>query len=411
MTATLSAARFWAIVPAAGRGERFSAGVSSSSAAVAGRKQYAALAGASVIEWSLRALLRDAAIERIVVATAADDDHWPRIAARIASRSAADANKLLHCVGGDTRQRSVLQGLAALRELAAPHDWVLVHDAARPCLSGEDLGRLRAALDGSSGALLAVPVADTLKRAAADGMVSTVERNGLWRALTPQAFRFGELQRALTQAEAAGISATDEAQAMEMSGIVPRLVAGSFENIKITHAHDLRAAQRTLQPGRCAMRVGQGFDVHAFTDGDHVMLGGVRIAHRRGILAHSDGDVVIHALCDALLGAIGQGDIGRHFPDTDPRWRGADSRVFLREVASKVRAAGWQTVNADITVTAQAPRIAAHVPAMIERLALDLGIAPERINVKATTTENLGFIGREEGLAASATVLIEAGDE
>jgi 2-C-methyl-D-erythritol 2,4-cyclodiphosphate synthase len=155
------------------------------------------------------------------------------------------------------------------------------------------------------------------------------------------------------------------------------------------------------------MRIGQGFDVHAFTDGDHVTLGGVRIAHRRGILAHSDGDVVIHALCDAILGALGEGDIGRHFPDTDPRFRGADSRLFLRDVAQRMRRAGWQVLNADITVTAQAPRIAAHAAAMIENLRQDLQVDAARINVKATTTEKLGYIGREEGLAASAVVLLE----
>jgi 2-C-methyl-D-erythritol 2,4-cyclodiphosphate synthase len=240
--------------------------------------------------------------------------------------------------------------------------------------------------------------------------VSTVDRSGLWRALTPQAFRHADLQRALLQAQSAGRTVTDESQAMEMLGIMPRLVTGSFQNIKITRAEDLRVAQRTLQAGSADMRVGQGFDVHAFTEGDHVMLGGVRIAHGRGILAHSDGDVIIHALCDALLGAIGQGDIGRHFPDSDARWRGADSRLFLREVAAKVRAAGFALVNADITVTAQAPRVAPHVAAMIGNLSADLACAPERINIKATTTERLGFIGREEGLAASAAVLLEARD-
>lgn len=155
------------------------------------------------------------------------------------------------------------------------------------------------------------------------------------------------------------------------------------------------------------MRVGQGFDVHTFGDGDHVMLGGVRIAYGRGVVAHSDGDVVIHALCDAVLGALGEGDIGRHFPDTDPRYRGADSRVFLRSVAEMMRAAGLKLVNADVTVLAEAPRIAAHRGAMAANLAADLGASPRLINIKATTTERLGFIGRGEGLAAQAAVLLE----
>ena len=155
------------------------------------------------------------------------------------------------------------------------------------------------------------------------------------------------------------------------------------------------------------MRIGEGFDVHAYGDGDHVVLGGVRIAHDRGVIAHSDGDVVIHALCDALLGALGQGDIGRHFPDTDPKYRGADSRLFLRTVAALLREAGYRLVNADVTVLAEAPRIAAHREAMAANLAQDLDVAPELINIKATTTERMGFVGRGEGLAAQAAVLLE----
>ncbi|MBS0614711.1 MAG: 2-C-methyl-D-erythritol 2,4-cyclodiphosphate synthase, partial [Proteobacteria bacterium] len=206
-----------------------------------------------------------------------------------------------------------------------------------------------------------------------------------------------------------GRQVTDEAQAMELAGHSPRLVVGSSDNIKVTREEDLRSAARCLAPaGGDSMRIGQGIDVHAFTDGDHVMLGGVRIEHSRGIEAHSDGDVIIHALCDALLGALGQGDIGRHFPDSDARWRGADSRVFLRHVAGLMREAQLGLVNADISVLAQVPRIAAHVPAMIERLAADLAVEPARINIKATTTEKLGFIGREEGLAATAVVLLDA---
>jgi 2-C-methyl-D-erythritol 2,4-cyclodiphosphate synthase len=195
---------------------------------------------------------------------------------------------------------------------------------------------------------------------------------------------------------------------LERIGIDATLIAASEDNIKVTRAVDLEVAARTLvTPRGNDMRIGQGFDVHAFTEGDHVTLGGVRIAHRHGILAHSDGDVVIHALCDAILGALGEGDIGRHFPDTDVRLRGADSRLFLREVADRMRRAGWKVVNADITVTAQAPRIAAYAPEMIENLSQDLQIDATRVNIKATTTEKLGFIGREEGLAANAVVLLE----
>lgn len=414
MTLSNASARYWAIVPAAGRGERFAStleGRAPVAFTAASRKQYAALAGASVIQWSLRPLLREASIEKVIVPLAADDDHWPIVAHRIAQENPDSVHKLQACRGGDTRQQSVLHGLQALHGQAAPRDWVLVHDAARPCLPAADLVALLLALRADpAGALLAVPVADTLKRGERGTSVGTVDRTGLWRALTPQAFRFEELERALRDAARAGINVTDEAQAMERIGIGAQLIAASDDNIKVTRAADLAVAARTLASLRGnVMRIGQGFDVHAFTDGDHVMLGGVRIAHRRGILAHSDGDVVIHALCDAILGALGEGDIGRHFPDTDARFRGADSRLFLREVAARMRRAGLQVVNADITVTAQAPRIAAHAPAMIGNLSQDLQVDASRINIKATTTEKLGFIGREEGLAANAVVMLEPG--
>jgi 2-C-methyl-D-erythritol 2,4-cyclodiphosphate synthase len=254
--------------------------------------------------------------------------------------------------------------------------------------------------------VLAAPIVDTVKRELG-GRIATVDRAGLWRALTPQVFAFAQLRHALKEAAAAGISVTDEAQAIERMGLHPRLVPGSPFNVKITQATDLSIAERVLKmTEERPMRIGQGFDVHAFGAGDHVMLGGVRIAHSNGVVAHSDGDVVIHALCDAVLGALGDGDIGRHFPDSDPQYRGADSRVFLRAVAARMRAAGLTLINADITVLAEAPRIAAHRAAMAAALGADLGAPAHLINIKATTTERLGFIGRGEGLAALASVLL-----
>jgi 2-C-methyl-D-erythritol 4-phosphate cytidylyltransferase/2-C-methyl-D-erythritol 2,4-cyclodiphosphate synthase len=257
--------------------------------------------------------------------------------------------------------------------------------------------------------VLAAPIVDTMKRGRDGLCIETVERRGLWRALTPQIFPYAELRRALTAASSAGVAVTDEAQAMERLGHTPLLVAGSPFNIKLTHREDLATAAGILKGlGASSMRIGQGFDAHAFGDGDHVMLGGVRIAYVRGVVAHSDGDVVIHALCDAVLGALGQGDIGQHFPDTDPAYRGADSRVFLREVAVRIDAAGLKLVNADITVLAEAPRIATHRAAMAAALAADLGVPAALINIKATTTERMGFIGRGEGVAALASVLLDA---
>ncbi len=398
MTPAASARRVFAVVPAAGRGERFE-----TPAAGRSPKQYAELCGATVIEWSLRALLAEPRIEKVVVVLAADDGRWSELAV-------SSNPKLLTAIGGAGRQDSVMNGLKRLGTLAAPDDWVLVHDAARPCLDRDDVRSLIEALDAAGcGAVLAAPVVDTVKRER-DGLVGeTVDRAGLWRALTPQVFGLAALERALEEAVRLGIQVTDEAQAMERLGFRARLVPGSPFNIKVTRTADLAAAGANIAKCRrsAKMRVGQGFDVHAFGSGDHVMLGGVRIAYHRGVVAHSDGDVVIHALCDAVLGALGEGDIGRHFPDSDPRYRGADSRVFLRRVAEMMRAAGLKLVNADITVLAEAPRIAAHRAAIAANLAADLGASEKCINVKATTTERMGFIGRGEGLAAQAAVLLD----
>jgi 2-C-methyl-D-erythritol 4-phosphate cytidylyltransferase/2-C-methyl-D-erythritol 2,4-cyclodiphosphate synthase len=400
--------RLWAIVPAAGRGERF---VSSQPHNLP--KQYTPLLGGTVLEWSLRALLAEPRIHAIVVVLAAGDSHWPQVAAKM------NSPKLLTAVGGAQRQDSVMSGLDFLSSRAAADDWVLVHDAARPCLNSSDIRALADALDNKSnggaasgsvsdvaGAVLAAPIVDTVRRVLPSG-VETVDRTGLWRALTPQVFAFAPLRRALQDAARAGAAVTDEAQAMERIGIRAVMVSGSPFNIKLTRAEDLGVAAGILNMGESShMRVGQGMDVHAFGEGDHVVLGGVRIAHSQGVVAHSDGDVVIHALCDALLGAMGDGDIGQHFPDTDARYRGADSRVFLRVVAERMRAAGLRLVNADITVLAEAPRVAAHRSAMAANLAHDLGAPVQLINIKATTTERLGFIGRKEGLAAMASVLL-----
>jgi len=404
MTAVMATRRVWAIVPAAGRGARFAASTADSAP-----KQYAMLLGATVLEWSLRALLAEPRVHAVVVALARDDAHWPTVQPKLASP------KLQTTIGGESRQDSVLNGLEFLAQQAAADDWVLVHDAARPCLSTADLGALldavgagaaRPASAAAGGAVLAAPIVDTVKRELGDH-VATVDRQGLWRALTPQVFAFAQLHHALKEAARAGIAVTDEAQAVERMGLRPMLVQGSPFNVKITRSADLAVASNILKMTQeMPMRVGQGFDVHAFGEGDHVMLGGVRIAHPQGVVAHSDGDVVIHALCDAVLGALGEGDIGRHFPDSDPKYRGANSRVFLREVAARMQAAGLRLVNADVTVLAEAPRIAAHRAAMAANLAADLGVPAQLINVKATTTERLGFIGRGEGLAALASVLL-----
>ncbi|MBV8404808.1 MAG: 2-C-methyl-D-erythritol 4-phosphate cytidylyltransferase [Gammaproteobacteria bacterium] len=403
--------RYWLIVPAAGSGRRFGA---------SSPKQYAPLEGRTVLEWALSPFIGDARCAGMVIALAAGDREWPQVAARLRSQ----APQLSAVVGGEYRSLSVRQALEGLAGRAAPDDWVLVHDAARPCLAAEDLERLLEAVAAhATGGLLASPAADTLKRSASGPgaatpagvpVAATVDRSTLWRALTPQMFRYGTLRAALDAAHAAGRFPTDEAEALEWQGEQPLLVAAAASNLKVTTPDDLLLAAAILRARhrsneRTQMRIGSGFDVHAFGPGEFVMLGGVRIAHSHGVIAHSDGDVVLHALCDALLGAAGLGDIGQHFQDTDPRWRGADSRHFVREVRARLGEQGLGIANVDITVLAQSPKVAPHREAMRVAIAALLEIGAERVNIKATTTEGLGFLGRAEGIAAQAIVLLADG--
>jgi 2-C-methyl-D-erythritol 4-phosphate cytidylyltransferase/2-C-methyl-D-erythritol 2,4-cyclodiphosphate synthase len=384
--------RYWLILPAAGSGRRFGAAVP---------KQYLELAGRKVIEHALAPFMADPRCQQIVVALEPGDTQFQQLPI------AAD-RRLRVVAGGAQRCDSVRNALESLT--ASTDDWVLVHDAARPCLTRADLDALIAALaDDAVGGLLAVPLSDTLKQGS-DGqrVVSTASRESLWRALTPQMFRLGHLRQALQAAQAAGREPTDEAQAVEWCGHAPRLVAGRADNLKITMPADLALAAAVLAQGSRAMsfRVGSGFDVHAFGPGDGVMLGGVKVPWSGGVVAHSDGDVLLHALTDALLGAGGLGDIGQHFPDTDPQWRGAASAQFVAHAVQLLAHDGWRVVNADLTLLAEAPRIAAHRNAICQSIAAALGVAQSAVNLKATTTEKLGFIGRSEGLAAQAAVLI-----
>ncbi len=393
--------QYWLIMPAAGAGRRFGTQVP---------KQYAPLLGRTVIEWALHPFIASARCDGIVIALAPEDPWWPQIAARLPSDISTVA-------GGEQRSKSVLNGLRALGTRADDRDWVLVHDAARPCLPAADLAKLlRELRDEEVGGLLAAPGADTLKYGPAMGQTAverTVDRTGLWRALTPQMFRFGALRQALESAHAAGRLPTDESQALEWSGARPILVEGSAANIKVTTAEDLLVAAAILKSHQSrgteqAMRIGSGFDVHAFGEGDFVMLGGVRVPYGRGVVAHSDGDVILHALCDALLGAAGLGDIGQHFRDDDPQWRGADSKGFVRGVLAMLRERSLAVVNADITVLAEAPRLSKVREEIRSSIAGLLEVAADCVNVKATTTEKMGFLGRSEGLAAQAVVLLRS---
>ncbi len=389
MSVPVSAPRCWVVIPAAGTGQRMAAHTP---------KQYLPLAGATVIEHALAPFLDHPRISAVVVVLAAQDREFRRLAC-------AGNAAILTATGGEERGRSVLNGLQALARRAAADDWVLVHDAARPCLTRADVDRLIKELgDEKVGGLLAIPVGDTLKRedSGRGRSAGSVGREGVWRAQTPQMFRFDQLREALRRAMASGNPPTDEASAIEALGLRPRLVPGSPQNIKITQAEDLQLAAAILAARNEAMKVGTGFDAHRFGEGDHVMLGGVRVAHTRGVVAHSDGDVVIHALCDALLGAAGLGDIGVHFPDADARWRGAASSLFLGHVMQMLAERGLRPINVDVTLLAEEPRLAPHREAIRSTLAGLLRLPADAVNLKATTLEEMGFIGRGEGLAAQA---------
>ncbi len=387
-----------AVIVAAGRGARVRAGGDLP-------KQYRTLAGMPVLAHSMRALAEHPGIDAVEVVIHADDRSHYEAAAR------PYAARLLHPVlGGATRQESVRLGLEALCERAP--DRVLIHDAARPFLTSDLIGRLLAALDATPAAIAAEPVADTLKRSAPDSTIAaTVDRANLWRAQTPQAFRFEPILAAHRQAAKEGQREfTDDAGLAEWAGLAVKLVSSSSTNMKLTTAEDLALAERLLSPPPLEPRTGSGFDVHAFAPGDHVWLCGLKIAHTHTLLGHSDADVGLHALTDAILGAIGDGDIGQHFPPSDPKWRGAPSRLFLEDAVARVRAVGGRIANVDVTLLCEAPKVGPHRTGMRQAMAAILQIDVARVGVKATTTEGLGFVGRREGIAAlaSATVLLPA---
>jgi len=390
-----------ALVVAAGRGSRAGPGNDIP-------KQYRSLGGLPVLAHSLRVLADHPQIDATVVVVNPDD------AAFYGAAAAIFAGRLLDPVtGGHTRQASVRAGLESLAKRAP--DRVLIHDAARPFLTADLISRLVAALDGAPAAIAAEPVSDTLKRAAADGtVVQTVDRADLWRAQTPQAFHFAPILAAHRRAAESGNSAfTDDAGLAEWAGLAVKLVASAPTNMKLTTAADIALAERLLGSPSAANfepRTGTGFDVHAFAPGDHVWLCGVRIPHTHRLEGHSDADVGLHALTDALLGAIGDGDIGEHFPPSDPAWRGARSAIFLADAAARVRALGARISNVDVALLCEAPRVGPHRTTMRQAVAKILEIDVARVGIKATTTEGLGFIGRREGIAAiaSATILVPA---
>jgi 2-C-methyl-D-erythritol 4-phosphate cytidylyltransferase/2-C-methyl-D-erythritol 2,4-cyclodiphosphate synthase len=300
----------------------------------------------------------------------------------------------------------VRAGLEALSDTKP--DIVLVHDAARPFLSSALISRAIAAATKTGAAIPALPVTDTIKRVEADGRVAeTLDRTALRSVQTPQAFRFSVLLEAHRRAAAAGRDDfTDDAALAEWAGLPVTVFAGEAGNMKLTSAEDFAQAETAQLTSLTDVRTGNGFDVHAFTEGDHVWLGGIRIPHSRGLLGHSDADAPLHAVVDAILGALADGDIGQHFPPSDPQWRGAPSDVFLKFAAERVRARGGRIAHLDLTIVCEEPRIGPHRDAIRVRVAEIAGISAERVGVKATTSERLGFTGRSEGIVAMATATI-----
>jgi 2-C-methyl-D-erythritol 4-phosphate cytidylyltransferase/2-C-methyl-D-erythritol 2,4-cyclodiphosphate synthase len=389
------APRTAALIVAAGRGIR--------AGEAHGPKQYRPLAGQPVLRRTLDLFLSHPAIGTVLVVTHADDAEQYRSVAPQHDRL------MLPVIGGATRQESVRRGLAALA-LAAP-DNVLIHDAVRPFGSHALIDRVTDALREAVAVLPAQAVADTLKSVDARGIVTgTVPRDGLYAAETPQGFRFAEIHAAHERAAATDLTFTDDTAIAEWAGIPVKVVAGQTGNVKLTTAEDIAAADYRLTADAALrlgdVRVGTGYDVHTFGPGDRIVLGGVEIAHTHGLVGHSDADVALHALTDAILGALADGDIGVHFPPSDPRWRGASSDRFLADAVSRVTARGGAIAHLDVAIVAEAPKVNPHRDAMRARIAAICGLGMDRVGVKATTNEKMGFIGRGEGIAAIATATV-----
>ncbi len=375
-----------ALIVAAGRGSRFGG---------ERPKQYLDLAGQPVIRHTVRRFRDHPLVDAVVVV--ADPSHRACYEEALADLAIAPP-----VTGGDSRQESIRRGLEALAA-ADPPELVLIHDAVRPLLSPALIDRVVTALSDADAVLPVLPVVDTLKRVEGEQVVGAQAREGLVRAQTPQGFRFATILDA--HRRLAGAELTDDAALASALGIPVRTVAGEERNLKITTPADLAEAERRLVAGQ-RWRTGIGFDVHRLVPGRRLVLGGVEIPHEVGLAGHSDADVVAHAITDALLGSVAAGDIGQHFPPSDPRWRDVDSAVFLGRAVELVAAAGGRVENVDVMLMCERPRIAPYREAIRARLAELLRLPRECVSIKATTTERLGFTGREEGIAAQAVVSV-----
>ncbi len=393
-----------AVIVAGGRGSRAAAQGDSTP------KQYAQIGGRAVLSHAIAALAEAPEINRILVVI---HDADQQIYADTLERDGAPDKLVDPVKGGATRQESVLAGLNQLATQNPP-DAVLIHDGARPFVTGNVITRVAEALEMRPAAIAALPLADTLQRADRDGLITeTLARDGLWRAQTPQGFAFDEILQAHQKAASAGRSDfTDDAALFSWAGGVVHVVEGSEHNHKMTTAEDLARAEITasenMMQSRSDMhpRTGTGFDVHRAAPGDHVWLCGIKVPAAFTLSGHSDADVALHALTDALLGALGDGDIGSHFPPTDPQWKGAASHIFLAHAADRVRQRSGVIGNVDITIICETPKIGPHRDPMRKEVAKILALPVDRVSVKATTTEGLGFAGRGEGIAAMASATV-----
>jgi 2-C-methyl-D-erythritol 4-phosphate cytidylyltransferase/2-C-methyl-D-erythritol 2,4-cyclodiphosphate synthase len=379
-----------AIVVAAGRGLRAGGGIP---------KQYRSIAGEPVIRPSLLLFADHPEVHAVQPVIHVDDK-------AMYAAATMGLDLLPPVAGGATRQGSVRAGLQALSNLAP--DIVLVHDAARPFASAALVSEAIRAAARAGAAVPALKVADTVKSVDRDDRITgTVDRDLLRTVQTPQAFRYGALLETHRRAQAAKREDfSDDAALLEWAGLPVCVFAGEPSNVKLTTTEDFARHEAAQYAALADVRSATGFDVHAFVDGDHVMLGGVRIAHSHGLSGHSDADVGLHALTDAILGALADGDIGDHFPPSDPQWRGASSDRFLRFAAERVRARRGRIAHLDLTIVCEAPRIGPHRDAMRARIAEIAGVGVDRVAVKATTSERLGFTGRREGIMALATATV-----
>lgn len=387
------------ILVAAGRGAR-------AASAGAPPKQYRQLGGKPVIARTIAAFLAHPGIDRILTVIHPDDrDLYAEAVAGL-----EDPRLSPPVPGGADRQASCLAGLAALATDGP--DYVLIHDAVRPFIRREAIDRVIEVLGREVAVLCGMPVIDTVKRADSAGYVDeTVPRDGLWRAATPQGFRYAEIVAAHRSLAARGMTGiTDDAAVAELAGYRVLLVDGGADNVKLTTTEDFEMAEQRLTAEAflaCPdVRVGTGYDVHVLEPGDGVTLCGVFIPHDQRLKGHSDADVALHALTDAILGALGDGDIGQHFPPSDERWRGAASKLFLKDAVRRLAERGGLLAHCDITIIAEAPKVGPHREAMRAAIADTCGISINRVGVKATTNEGLGFAGRREGIAAIATATV-----